>query len=144
LIFSVSGCFSKIDLILSISFGGISIGVISIGGVSLAILLGLGGVDISLVSAIGGQAISNYISIGGSALSKEFAFGGYARAKIALGKDINATVGFYKESGTGEFVKKVIDSPIDMKNYIYDKIPDTNFIIKRCVDKFVHLIKNIS
>ncbi|MCT4598978.1 MAG: hypothetical protein N4A50_14005 [Vallitalea sp.] len=138
-----------------ISFGGISIGVISIGGVSLAILLGLGGVAISLVSAIGGlaiaglvaiggQAISNYISIGGSAISKEFAFGGYARAKIALGKDINAKVGFYKESGTGEFVKKVIDSPIDMKNYIYDKIPDANFIIKRCVDKFVHLIKNIS
>ncbi|WP_273320415.1 hypothetical protein [Vallitalea guaymasensis] len=137
-----------------ISLGGISIGVISFGGVSFALLLGIGGAALSgVVSigglavaglfAIGGAAFSNYISIGGAAIAKEFAYGGYAKAKVAIGKEINAKVGFYSESGKGEFVRKIVEDTQLMKDYIYSKVPDLSSFVKGVMDKCMYFVDSL-
>lgn len=104
-----------------ISLGGISIGVISFGGVSFALLLG----------------------IGGAAIAKEFAYGGYAKAKVAIGKEINAKVGFYSENGKGEFVRKIVEDTQLMKDYIYSKVPDLSSFVKGVMDKCMYFVDSL-
>ncbi|GMQ55779.1 hypothetical protein AN1V17_01710 [Vallitalea sediminicola] len=136
-----------------ISFGGISIGIISLGGISFALLLGIGGAAVSGIAsigglaiaglfAIGGAAISNYISVGGAAIAREFAYGGYAKARVAIGKEINAEVGFYYESGKGEFVRKIVEDSQFMKDYIFSKAPDLDGLVKGVINKCIYMVNN--
>lgn len=135
-----------------LSIGAISIGIISLGAISFALLIGIGGGVLSLIAglggvaiaglfAFGGVAISNYISMGGVAIAKEFANGGYARAKVALGGKIHAHVGFYQQSGSGEYVQEILQDAEAMKNYIFNKAPNLDHIVKGFVNKSLEWIQ---
>ncbi|GKX31229.1 hypothetical protein SH1V18_37090 [Vallitalea longa] len=136
-----------------ISFGCVSIGVISFGAISFAVLLSLGalalagvfaigGVAVAGLFALGGAAYSGYVSIGGAAMAKEFACGGYARAKVAIGDKINAKVGYYYESGHGEYARKVVEGTQLSKDYIFNKVPELSDFVRGLIEKCIYLINN--
>ncbi len=97
-----------------VACGGIGAGILSFSGLSIGLLLALGGLGISLffalggmavagILAVGGMALSGLVAIGGFATSSLIAIGGYAQAKVAIGAQIKALVGFYTQSGVGKY-----------------------------------------